>query len=188
MHTGYYKELEDINAEDEGASFEVMEILNIFSEEPLDMYKYLHGYCDDFACALNRKYGYDIESIWSESGKLIHAFCVKPALHEGEKNYYIDARGITDNWKEFIEEFRDEYSDDLYDEPVCEIEVNHSANDFIDMCVIERGKDWNYVETPEIQDELKKIINSKGFQQYDVTHIINKEYEKAHSLKQEISK
>lgn len=63
-------------------------------------YEFLHGYCDSFATALHKKYGYPIEAIYN--GHLTHAYCV--VERDGVK-YYIDARGITNDWGEFITEF-----------------------------------------------------------------------------------
>lgn len=70
----------------------------------IDMYKYLHGYCDVFAYRLREKYGYDINLDCEDEccEYLIHAYC---STEINGKTYWIDCRGITDNYKEFIEEF-----------------------------------------------------------------------------------
>lgn len=71
---------------------------------------FLHGYCDIFACMLHDKYGYPIEKIIDEDGLLIHAYCV---CKQYNRTLYMDIRGATDNWEEFLEEFDDfmpEYS------------------------------------------------------------------------------
>ena len=67
-------------------------------------YNFLHGECDIFARYLSDKYGYMMSALYEEPNQLIHAYCTN------EVNgvvYYIDVRGITDNWEEFIREFYD---------------------------------------------------------------------------------
>lgn len=44
-----------------------------------------------------------------DSGELIHAYCTAEINNE---TVYIDVRGITNDWDEFIEEFDDWYLDE----------------------------------------------------------------------------
>ena len=59
---------------------------------------FLMGSCELFALALSRKYGYQVYEI-VQDGKMKHAFCI--AVYKGVK-LYIDVRGITSNYKEFL--------------------------------------------------------------------------------------
>lgn len=71
---------------------------------------FLHGNCDIFACYLHEKYGYGMKAIYDcDSDELIHVYCTAEINNE---TVYIDVRGITNNWDEFIEEFDDWYSDE----------------------------------------------------------------------------
>lgn len=74
--------------------------------ENIDMYVFLHGFCDVFAYRLREKYDYDICFNYEdeECTQLIHAYCVCTI---NDKLYYIDIRGITDDYDEFFKEFED---------------------------------------------------------------------------------
>ena len=98
------KELEEYGEEDELEDFENFAFLeninNSFNQDELsiiNLEKYLHGYCDEFAILLNRKYNYPIIAKFKDKN-LIHAYCKKD-------NYYIDVRGITDESDLFFKEF-----------------------------------------------------------------------------------
>lgn len=73
----------------------------------MPLYVFLHGYCDTFAFALHEQYGYEIEYARDEDNHLIHAYCVD---YSGSTPLYIDIRGITDNFEELMEDFRDDFS------------------------------------------------------------------------------
>lgn len=74
--------------------------------ENINFYEFLHGYCDVFAYRLREKFGYDICFDYEDEdcSQLIHAYCT---VTVGNKTYWIDCRGITDDYEEFIEEFAD---------------------------------------------------------------------------------
>lgn len=77
---------------------------------------YIHGDCQNFSLALCKLYGYKIILWFSysddiNSDVLIHAFNV---IHYGDKTFYVDIRGITDN----IADITNGY--DYYDEPTME--------------------------------------------------------------------
>lgn len=63
---------------------------------------FLHGCCDLFAKRLNQVYGYQIYSIYNNEDELIHAFCI---CEVNDIVFYIDIRGFTNNFTEFINEF-----------------------------------------------------------------------------------
>ena len=70
-------------------------------------YNYLHGLCDAFAQALHEKYGYPLQYVISHESEddpveLIHAYCV---VERDGKAFYVDIRGVIDDYDEFIEEF-----------------------------------------------------------------------------------
>lgn len=79
---------------------------------------FLHGYCDIFAYRLRDLFGYQICNEYEDENceHLIHSYC--KFNYEG-KDYYIDIRGITDDYDEFRNEFADwdtnGYSDDTCD-------------------------------------------------------------------------
>ena len=112
MHSGFYTERDMLvqdykdEIEDIDFRFEFMDGLDFFYQDELsciDMYKYLHGYCYLFALMLSKVFGYKIKSFWTSKDNLIHAFCVTQS--KDGKEYYIDARGYTDDYDEFISEF-----------------------------------------------------------------------------------
>lgn len=133
MHNGFYKELniikEDPDYEDDDFSF--MEGENCFSDNLItdiikeypdieeywikgfNLYKFLHGYCDVFAKALSDINGLSISTIYEpdedadgiedypDKYHLVHMYCTT------KEGYYVDVRGITDSWDEFIKDFTD---------------------------------------------------------------------------------
>ncbi len=107
MHNGFYEELDSIRDEENDNEEYGYEFMDLYTAgEGENLYEYLHGYCDMFALALHERYGYRIERIISpEKHNLIHAYCTAPA--PDGTTLFIDCRGITDNWGEFIGEFKD---------------------------------------------------------------------------------
>jgi hypothetical protein len=67
-----------------------------------DAYTFLHGSCDLFACALHKQFGYEICEIENKNNKAIHWFC--QSKYNGN-TIYIDVRGATTDFGEFISEF-----------------------------------------------------------------------------------
>ena len=65
-------------------------------------YDLLHGFCNVFAKVLNEEFGYRINEITDEYGTLIHFYALGK---EKGRPVYIDVRGKTDDYSEFIEEF-----------------------------------------------------------------------------------
>ena len=62
------------------------------------------GVCQLFAYELNKKYGYPVFVI--SNTKNFHVFCKSK-----DNRYYIDVRGITDNFKQFILSLEDSYDE-----------------------------------------------------------------------------
>ena len=112
MKYGFYTELEELREDEpeEEFDFGFMENESYINQDPNKNFKYvsaydfLHGYCFEFALALNEMFGYEIECIMGEENELIHAYCI---LKENGHNIYIDVRGYTDEYDTFIEEFED---------------------------------------------------------------------------------
>ncbi len=109
MHTGYYED----NSKLDFCPLE-NEFLTKFSVKNGDEFDFtfsandmLHGFCDIFAEVLAKKFNpnYQVYSLLDPSdGYLTHCYCM---LSDSDKKYYIDVRGITDNFNEFISEFAD---------------------------------------------------------------------------------
>ena len=125
MRTGFYRELDDLREEYPEADFGFMEnerlsenmvsklvfksrnsnkvvLLSVMNN--YSAYNFLHGDCNIFAQALHDITGFPIYSIqepdWNGNYRLVHMYC------ESESGY-IDIRGITDDWEEFLAEFKD---------------------------------------------------------------------------------
>ena len=90
---------------------------------------FLHGSCDLFAKQFREKFNYDIYEILDKKGRPIHWYA--QSNYQG-RPAYIDVRGATTNFEEFLYEFKFLAGDDY--------EI-HQRND--DMSHI--GEDW--VET-----------------------------------------
>lgn len=104
FYKGFYEDyfnLKETQDEDDFESFLFMEnICESFDSDDLssvDLYKYIHGYCDEFAMMLSKLYRYEIKMAFCGE-VLIHAWCQKG-------KYFIDARGITDDEKLFFSEY-----------------------------------------------------------------------------------
>lgn len=105
MYRGFYEEMQKRQCD----YFTFMENIETGFSDVLgtNLYMYIHGYCDSFACALNEIYGYDIFAVIdSETKKLIHAYC--GAVVDG-KSCFVDVRGVTDDIDLFFREFEDEF-------------------------------------------------------------------------------
>lgn len=64
---------------------------------------FLHGICHIFAYVLHQKFGYDILELRSQSGTMVHWCCISE--YSG-KEIYIDVRGATTDYDEFLWEFQ----------------------------------------------------------------------------------
>lgn len=105
MVLGFYEAFED-SGDLSDYNFGFLEDIFRCGKGKYSVYSFLHGFCFEFAVRLHREYGYPLRVIRSPYS-FIHAYCV-----DEEQQHYIDARGITDNWGMFIEEYRSDFLDD----------------------------------------------------------------------------
>ena len=137
---GFYIKLDELNEEFEDYDFDFSFLENEISYKRITPDWFLHGNCDIFACYLHEKYGYEIKAIYEyDSNQLIHVYCTAEI---NNKTVYIDVRGITDDWNEFITEYDDWYSVDCpietFEIPEYYYEAKEENNDiFIAAKVIE---------------------------------------------------
>lgn len=97
------------------ASYHFQLHLGKYAEEyEMDALVFLHGDCGIFALALSDVFRYEIEFSYELPeeedvvndnpewclNNLVHIYCKKQV---GDKTYYIDVRGATDNWEAFYE-------------------------------------------------------------------------------------
>ena len=119
---------------------------------------YLHGVCGIFALALHDIFGYaivvaaeeNIDGSPLESG-LVHVYC-----QDGD--YYIDVRGVTDNWDAFIDEFADFLGG--YDDEYAEM----SADDLRGLCGLEMSAEefeWLYQAAAKLIQEHYDDYNTR---------------------------
>ncbi len=71
---------------------------------------YLHGSCTTFAQCLNEVFGYKVECVYQtedpdDSPQLVHAYCTTQTT-DG-KTFYVDVRGMIDDYDKFMAEFYD---------------------------------------------------------------------------------
>ncbi len=106
MHNGFYSDLDTLRTEEgcEDADFSFLESEYGCGEYRYNAYQFLHGYCYVFAEALHDIYGYQVENAYGENGFLVHSYCI---TYDEDSPLFIDVRGITDDYQEFIEEFGD---------------------------------------------------------------------------------
>ena len=107
---GFYIKMDELNEEYEDYEYDFNFLEDEISYKNITPDWFLHGNCDIFACYLHEKYGYEMKAIYDCDGELIHVYCTAEI---NDETVYIDVRGITDDWDEFITEFDDwDYSDD----------------------------------------------------------------------------
>lgn len=105
MHNGFYI------MQKENIKSELEKICNPFLTEELenadcvyyDAYIFLKGICHIFAFALHEIFGYEIYEVRSNDNGTNHWFC--QSYYQGKK-IYIDVRGATTDYEEFLEEFQ----------------------------------------------------------------------------------
>lgn len=110
MVNGYYEERASIiEQENEDISFDFMandDIGGALDNSKYNLHDCLHGYCDIFAAVLHEIFGYKIEYLYGPDGGLVHSYAIATDKDK-QTTYYIDVRGICDDWDTFIEEFDD---------------------------------------------------------------------------------
>ncbi len=121
-HKGFYN---DVNIIESLNNIEYSDFFKLPDDDdfPYDTaYPLLCGSCNYFALALQKKFGYNPYIIEEIKEKGFHAYC---QIYKNGKWYYIDARGITSSFNEFMDIakifVKDEYiirpvsSDDIAD-------------------------------------------------------------------------
>lgn len=100
-------------------------------EFPYDSaYSLLCGSCNHFAVSLQKVLGYNPYVIEDKNGKGFHAFC---QIYKRGKWYYVDARGVTSSFDEFMKVASEFVSD--------EYTINPATSDVI--AEWENGGDYN---------------------------------------------
>ena len=80
IHNGFYLTHDRLHAESpsEQIDFDFLENIPVKQDDTLNLYSFLHGYCDVFALYLHQRYEYPIEAVFSDDGELVHCYCVHP--------------------------------------------------------------------------------------------------------------
>lgn len=113
FHTGFYENgIENIKKEllEIKSSGDSVEILKNSECVYYSAEDFLHGICHIFAYALHQKFGYDILELKSNSGSTVHWCCIS---NYNGKEIYIDVRGVTSDFDEFLFEFYPEIREDF---------------------------------------------------------------------------
>lgn len=86
----------------------------------------LRGSCHHFALALKTVMGYDAYIIQGNDGKSFHAFC---QIYKDGNRYYVDARGITSSFDEFLTVARVFVGDEYTIRPVTTEDIDEWKKD-----------------------------------------------------------
>ena len=104
-----------------------------FFEEPDDeefpydsAYSLLCGSCHIFALTLRKILNYDVYIIEGNNKRGFHAFC---QIYRNKEWYYVDARGITTSFDEFMETAKGFVSDEYTIRPVSEDDIEEWKKD-----------------------------------------------------------
>ena len=99
-HKGFY------NHDDAVEALSKIAYTDYFDAEPNEEFPYdsarslLCGSCQLFAFTLSKLFGYQAYKIESNNSQRFHAFC---QVAKNDELYYIDARGVTTSFNEFLE-------------------------------------------------------------------------------------
>lgn len=115
----YMKQLLNIRSNNQD-----MELKTYYSAE-----FFLHGICHIFAYDLHREFGYDILELKNKSGGMTHWCCVSD--YNG-KNLYIDVRGATTDYNQFLEEFQPDMGEHPLERIIAEQDLIDINDDFED--------------------------------------------------------
>lgn len=159
MYNAFYEEFFDMkrnlieeDCEDDEITFGFLEnVCDSFYQDKLsiiNLEKYLHGYCDEFALMLNTIYNYPIEVIFF-SHRIIHAYCKVG-------NIFIDVRGITDDEELFFSEFTEELKKETH-----RVTYSNAKECFESLCEW-CGLNYHIVN----KDELKLLSIDKWLEHY----------------------
>lgn len=107
MHTHYYVNRDKIEEENhrDGIITDFYFMENDLLSDDISSYHFLHGMCDVFARYMAHTYGLRQEAILDDEGRLIHAYCM--AQTPTGTTLFLDVRGWTDDYDEFLSEFDD---------------------------------------------------------------------------------
>ena len=140
-HKGFY------NDEDSSESLSSIRYSDFFVEPDDDEFPYdtadslLSGSCHHFALSLKKLLKYNTYIIEGNNKKSFHVFC---QIYTNKKWYYVDARGITSSFDEFIDGLKkfvsDEYtirsvSDDDIRELAADSNYNNEAYEFAEAVI-----------------------------------------------------
>ena len=76
--------------------------------------------CDIFAYVLHLRFGYDIYYVINESGSIFHCCCI---LDYDSCRFYIDVRGITNNFDEFLSYYNIDFSSSIEIQKVDDLSI-----------------------------------------------------------------
>lgn len=102
FHTGFYNKKDITKALRSIAAGDFEELREIKTDEECpytDASNFLCGSCTLFALALHNRFDYVVYEIVRKGNSLAHAFC---QADYGDKKIYIDVRGITSDFTEFM--------------------------------------------------------------------------------------
>ena len=111
-----------------------------------------------FAAYINEKYGYPVFQINDSEGKLVHCFGI---VKDEGKYYFVDVRGVTTDYSEFIEEFEDwideeESIDNTSPLDVSKIKIPKEYREFLDNLFYDCGCYYSGLEYFATQEEEKE--------------------------------
>ena len=127
QHKGFYNDddseesLYDINYTDFGEFPEDDEVPYFTAHELLS------GSCHHFALSLKKVFGYNPYIIEDIKGHGFHVFC---QIYKTGQVYYVDARGITSNFSEFMDKAKEFVSDEYIIRPVDSKDIDEWERDF----------------------------------------------------------
>ena len=127
-HYGYHKGF--YNDEDPTESLQNIRYTDFFesSDDENPFYSaasLLRGGCDRFVLALKNLLGYNLYLIEGNDDKSFHAFC---QIYKNGKWYYIDARGITSSFDEFMIVAKEFVNGEYTVRPVTSVDIDEWEN------------------------------------------------------------
>ena len=125
-HKGFY------NDEDISESLFSIRYSDFFVEPDDDEFPYdsayllLHGSCHHFALSLQKLLNYNAYIIEGNNKIGFHAFC---QVYRNNKWYYVDARGVTSSFAEFMDVSKEFVSDEYTIKPVSDDDIREWEKD-----------------------------------------------------------
>lgn len=125
-HKGFYND-KDITESLISISYSDFFVEPDDDEFPYDSaYPLLHGSCHHFALSLQKLLNYNAYIIEGNNKKGFHAFC---QVYRNNKWYYVDARGITSSFDEFMGVAKEFVSDEYTIRPVSDDDIREWETD-----------------------------------------------------------